>query len=179
MSRVVNLNLNLKSFVSNVARGKVVLVALKNSNGEIGLAKKNYLYPEGIVRFAGGGVVEGESLLDAVVRETEEELQLKVGADRFSHILDFNVSAFVETHNKTYGLLVAVFGFEVKEDEVLTPSDDITGIVFLDKTEQEKLVSAYENLQGVTTDPDGVTVNWSDYGKLFGPIHSEVFKSYI
>lgn len=161
-----------------MGRGRCVLIALKNSKDEVGVAEKNYLYPEGIYRFAGGGVDDGEEFSDAAVRELKEELEITVSKDRLLQIADFHISAYIESLDKNYFLQIRVYGLILSEHEKFNPSDDITGIVFLNKEDQEILIKNYTNLEGFIEE-DGKAVSWNDYGKIFGPIHEYVFKHFI
>lgn len=178
MNNIITLKLELGTMVPNLARGRHVLIAVKNNSGEIMTGGKPKWYPEGLTRFVGGGIDEGEDVLVAAARELNEELQINVDKNDLKFIAEFDIQAYVKSMEKNFQMTTYVFGLTLKGDEVLVASDDVEKIHFLNKSEQNDLLKLYTNIDKLTENNDGTFMNWNDYGKVYGPIHKYVFENF-
>ncbi|CAM4362276.1 NUDIX hydrolase [Nocardia ninae] len=164
------LKLDVKRPFGNLFRRKCVLIAAQDSEGHILIGAKPRFYPPTISRLLGGGVDGGESFVQAALRELEEELGVKLEAGSLTPLVLFETSATDEDGNEYYNETV-VFGATIG-DQAYQPGDDVTHIIRMTPDEVYELGERYEQL------PDALWHNgeeglyaWSDYAKLYGPIH--------
>lgn len=164
----------LRSVFSNITRKEHVLIVLKDVDGKFLLASKPYFYPPGIYRLAGGGVEEGETPEQAVVREFQEELGIVPNEAKLKAVACVTtIGTFENTEykNRTY-----LYEYQLDDDEDLTPGDDVVGLQPMTADELRQLVGRFFAMK----DDDWYIENghkvhrWRDYGRMYGFIHQVV-----
>lgn len=159
-----------KSF-GNLYRKQCVLVAVESDNGNILIGSKPSFYPPGISRLLGGGVEEGETVIDGLVREVSEELGLELDKSLFEPLALFDVyaknSEDEEFHNQTYVYHVKLGKQKYKA------GGDVKHILEVTIDQLAELGKSYENLsETLWYKGNEGTFGWKDYAKMYGPIHS-------
>lgn len=101
---------------------------------EQGILKVGFIMRnDGSLAFVGGGVESGESLLDAAVRESKEELNLTLTKDRLVSVCSHQVRSDLTVHAfsyeiKSYTFAASVFGNMVDA----THASEIAGFMWVD-----------------------------------------------
>lgn len=158
-------------------RGSHALIALNDPQGNFILGAK-HIYPDGIYRLIGGGMDEGESPIEAAIRETKEEVGIKLEPDQLQYRAIISADIDEESTGQHFTFITHLFGATVNADE-LNPADDLDGLKVLNASQMQQLIDRYFSLPAdlVTLDkPKGTkenqTFRWSDYGELYGAIHT-------
>ena len=137
--------------------GEVVLFILR-TNGRLLLHTKAF-YPEGAFRVPTGTLLEGEPLLDAVRRETQEETGLQVCVERFLAALEF------EFRWQAQHFLIPSYLFLVRETQGALHCED----------EQEQISAFREisprELDCVAEQLEHLPPDWQDWGWFRGLPH--------
>lgn len=105
-------------------------MAIRRPNGRILLQTKEN-YPEGVFRIPTGGLKRGESIEQALLRETEEETALDVTIHRFVAILSY-YSPEDDLAFRSYLFLLHETGGTLQEEE---PEEGITAWIEADAIE--------------------------------------------
>ncbi|HAU98844.1 MAG: hypothetical protein UX04_C0007G0029 [Microgenomates group bacterium GW2011_GWF2_45_18] len=154
-------------------RKRHALLVLQTAQGKFLLGSKT-IYPEGIYRFAGGGVDEGEDPIEAGVRELQEETgivrskkDVKPLALVILDVTDSSGDKKSNYHFETNLMLIDV------GDEKGKASDDVQDLVELTREEVEELVERYFHLPDEVADLENGrdSFRWSDYGRFYGWVH--------
>jgi 8-oxo-dGTP pyrophosphatase MutT (NUDIX family) len=156
-------------------RGGQVLIALFSSNlQDLYLSRKN-VYPKGIYRLFGGGIDEHEEPLQTAPRELAEETRLNANPKDFIKINEFKYHILEQSINNHVDFSVYLYSFIVPQNQTIIPSDDVDEYKVFHQPELLELIKKYKNLpdQLVTNTFEG-PFRWSDYGKVFAPIHQSV-----
>lgn len=167
------LKFTVKKPFGNLFRKRCVLIAAQDSKGNILLGAKPYFFPPTISRLLGGGVDEGESFEEAAVRELEEELGVKITADKLTPLALFVTDA-TDEDGKEYHNETAVFVANIG-DQTYKAGDDVKHIITMTPDEVHELGEHYEQLPDVLwyNGEEGLYA-WADYAKLYGPVHKVV-----
>ena len=153
-------------------RDRTVLILGKDDQEKFILGDKKGFYPEGIVRMIGGGINDGEDVLSAAIRETEEELGVKEPADIFVPLIQVNVEGTFEGEKFTHTVYVY---FLPLTDKQLVSGDDVSDVVRMSEKEYRQLVTNYFGLSSDNFfEHPGGKFSWGDYGKVYGFIHEVV-----
>lgn len=162
------LNFNVKKPFGNLFRERCVLIAAQDHEGRILIGAKPYFYPPTISRLLGGGVDEGESFEQAASRELKEELGISV--DNPTPLLTFETVAKDDDGNEYHNETV-IFRVDIGNREYQA-GDDVKYIIKMTPDELYALGESYEQLPEVLwyNGPEGLYA-WTDYAKLYGPIH--------
>jgi len=166
----VSLDIKVEKPFGNLLRKKVALIVVENADGDFFVGTKPYLYPPTITRLLGGGVEEGEAEDEAAVRELSEELGVTIDSSELTPLLVITANAedAEGTHYKheTYIYYVNIGNAQYE------PGDDIKDIVKLSLDELYALGETYEALpETLWYNGRGGSYSWSDYAKLYGPVH--------
>lgn len=153
-----------------MTRKRHAMLVLVNQKGQYVLGKKD-AYPEGISRFVGGGIDEGEDAAVGVARELQEELGVVVAPSALiplAHLINtVSLPDKPDTMFETF-----LYGY-VLHDEVLQSADDLDGIAYLNSEEMEQLIARFASLPTDLVSPKGgdAPFRWSDYGNFAAKVH--------
>ncbi len=147
-----------------------VLMAVRRPNGKLLVAIKTF-YPRGAYRLPTGGIHHGESIYDALLRETKEETGLGTVVRRFLATI-----AYRGRSSPTAAPLFHTFAFLL---------DEIGGTLgALDKSEQiedwreiapAELPAQADLLESLTTEgKKGIGGSWADWGRFRAVAHRAV-----
>lgn len=164
-----HLNFHFEPVPPIMTRGEHVLIVLKDMEGNYVLGAKD-IYPEGIYRFVGGGL-DGNGPIEGAARELEEELGITVESMVLTELAI--IEATIESVEKEYHFKTHLFYYYLS-DQAVNPADDLDGVKRLTIPEMEALIQRYTQLSTELVSVDDrkpVRFRWSDYGKLYGPIH--------
>lgn len=146
------------------------MVVVRDKNGDYLLGSKK-VYPEGVVRFIGGGLDKNEKPIDGAVRELKEELGIELDEQTLKPLA--NITATIQGMPGTYRFETYLYQTNIGDRKVEVGSD-LDDIRRLSVEEMNELIARYRKLPDeLVTLEDRYTdqFRWSDYGKLFGPIH--------
>lgn len=143
-------------------RGDRALIVLKDLDGKFVLGCKD-VYPHGIYRLPGGGREGDESPLFAAGRELQEELGITRTETEWSAEKTIHLS--ITSPEATKELKLFLFATVQKQGEILTPSDDLDGIMHLSVEEMHALIDRFYDLSDIEAP------GWADYGKVYGKVH--------
>lgn len=169
-------NVVIKNPIGNLYRRNHVLVLLARSDGGFVLCKKKNFYPDHIARMLGGAIGENEDPLLAAQREIKEELQADIPID------DFAPLCVVITHAKTtegpMEMKTHIFAARIDSKIEVKPGDDISGIQIYSPKQYRELVEAMNELTGEYV-TEAFSFQWSDWGKIYAPIHAFAMDEYL
>lgn len=175
-----NFTVNMEVPISNMVRENKqtghVLIALSDHDGRLILGGKPSLFPPGIIRFAGGGVDEGETPEQAAVRELAEELGIMLSEEQLIPLAIVAITGV--TADKSYPLTEYLFYAKVPQGQHTQAADDVETIEALRVDELPGLVERYRNLDPAlrSTEWDRYPYRWHDYGKIYGRVHEIVYE---
>lgn len=164
-----SLDVTLDRPFANLFRKRHVLVVVMDEKGDVVLGKKRN-YPEGISRLMGGGVDEGEEYETAAIREIKEEMNVE--NPTITPLLMVNIKAV--TPGDEYLLETMIYLLNTELSKII-PGDDTDGLQIMKPSGLLDMADRYEHLSGVFVSGD-YSHNWSDYGKVYGPIHRRVYQ---
>jgi 8-oxo-dGTP pyrophosphatase MutT (NUDIX family) len=143
-----------------------VAVLVRDRQGQWVLGRKDYLYPEGIVRMIGGGMDDNNPVADAQ-RELKEELGIEMDEERLKPLVHAEITGHLPNNED---VTVSVFVFYAAVFESISAHDDLSGLAYLADRDMHRLVEKYAELPDdmINDEHNGL---WSDYGKIWGPIH--------
>lgn len=137
--------------------GEVVLF-IRRHNGNIILHTKSF-YPAGALRVPSGTILEQESLLDAVYRETREETGLQVCVERFLAVLEF------EFNCQGYAIYIPSYLFLLRELQGKLQVQDVhERIAAFSEVPLTALHAVAERLETLPSE-------WQDWGRFRGIPH--------
>ena len=153
-----------------MTRKRHTMLVLVNQKGQYVLGKKN-AYPEGISRFVGGGIDEGEDAAVGAARELQEELGVVV--DPTVLIPLAHLTNTVSLPNKPDTIFETFLYGYVLHDEKLNPADDLDGVAYVNSEEMEQLIARFESLPNDVINPrtGDAPFRWSDYGNFAAKVH--------
>lgn len=148
--------------------GEVCMV-VRRPTGHL-LTMTKVFYPRGAYRLLTGGINFGESVLDALLRETYEETGLQVNVSRFLVALAYRVSAVREAP------LFYTFAFLLEETGgVLGAIDESERVEAFREVLPSELPQVVAFLEHVQSEDSGeIGGNWHDWGKFRAAIHRAV-----
>jgi 8-oxo-dGTP pyrophosphatase MutT (NUDIX family) len=147
------------------ARVAEVVPVIQRPNGRLlTMIKENY--PADAYRLPSGGIHKGESILDALLRETYEETGLHVTVRRFLAIVRYQVIVATGRTGR-----FTSYAFLVEGDGALQPQDPNERIAGFREVAVSDLRPMAEMLRSLRT---GGENDWSDWGKYRAVVHSVV-----
>lgn len=147
--------------------GEVCMV-IRRPNGRL-LTMKKVFYPPKAFRLLTGGIKHGESIFDALLRETHEETSLQVEVERFLAAIAYHPNATEKVPGfYTFAFLLTEIGGTL---EVIDKGEDIEGFREIDTSELPEIADYLGSLGGNAPDIDG---NWADWGRFRAVIHQVV-----
>lgn len=149
--------------------GEVCMVVRRRS-GEVLLSIKTF-YPRGAYRLPTGGIHHGERILDALVRETEEETGLKTEVRRFLAAIAYRDEAAPDGPP-----LFHTFAFLLDEvGGTLETRDTDEQIEEWIEVEPSALSEVADRLERVTSAySQEIGGKWSDWGRFRAIVHRVV-----
>jgi|SRR6185312_14213750 len=166
---------SIRNPIGNLYRKNHVLVLVVDEQGNFILGKKKDFYPEHIARMLGGGIKDGEGSAMSAQREIFEELGIDIPISSFK--LLGNVTTKADTLEGYMEMLTWIYKINLPQFVVIKPSDDISGVQKYTPTEYSKLTQDMLNLIGEFK-TDKYSFEWSDWGKIYGPIHVHALEWY-
>lgn len=153
-----------------------VQIAVADQEGRIILSGNSSLYPPGITRFVGGGIDEGETPVQAAVRELTEELGLVLAAEQLVPLAIVEITGVTPEHS--YPLTEYLFYAQVPSGQAIQAGGDVETIEAIDLEELPGLVERYRSLDPSlrSTEWDRYPYRWLDYGKIYGRVHEIVYE---
>jgi 8-oxo-dGTP pyrophosphatase MutT (NUDIX family) len=164
-----DLKVKIEKPFANLFRKSHVMIVVKDIDGNFVLGTKT-TYPEGISRFLGGGVDKDENIEIAAKREVKEE----IGVDNAAVTPLTKILITASTENDEYILETTVYFLDGKYLH-LSAGDDVSELVILKPKEILDLADKYDTLTGTFTS-GSYSHQWSDYGKVYGPLHRIVYE---
>ncbi len=151
--------------------GEVCMV-VRRKNGRFLTMTKTF-YPEGAYRLPTGGINYGESIHDALLRETNEETGLQVNINRFLAAVAYCVPV-VDTQPLFY-----TFAFLLDEVRgTLGAIDETERIEAFREIEPAELPTLAASLEAVKNEyNDEIAGIWNDWGHFRAVIHRVVWKA--
>jgi 8-oxo-dGTP pyrophosphatase MutT (NUDIX family) len=151
--------------------GEVCMV-VRRKNGRLLTMTKTF-YPKGAYRLPTGGINYGESIHDALLRETNEETGLQVNIDRFLAAIAYRVPA---TNTQP---LFYTFAFLLDEvNGTLGAIDETERIEAFREIEPAELPTLAMFLEAVKNEySDEIDGIWNDWGHFRAVIHRAVWEA--
>ena len=153
--------------------GEVCMV-VRRPNGKLITAIKTF-YPPGAFRLLTGGIHHGERILDALLRETEEETGLQVEVRRFLAVVTYRLPGSDPTQLATF----ATFAFLLDEVGVtLASADPSERLDEFREVMVEELPALADYLASLAGEPSSeIHGKWRDWGRFRAVIHRAVFEA--
>src|SRR5689334_18613060 len=151
--------------------GEVCMV-VRRKNGRLLTMTKTF-YPKEAYRLPTGGINYGESIHDALLRETNEEMCLQVNINRFLTAIAYRVPA-VNTQPLFY-----TFAFLLDEvSGTLGAIDETERIEAFREIEPAELPTLAKFLEGVKNEySDEIDGTWNNWGHFRAVIHRAVWEA--
>lgn len=147
--------------------GEVCMV-VRRQNGKIVLTTKDF-YPKQAFRLPTGGISHGESVFDALLRETKEETGLDVVVERFLAWIDYHGAAPEKPMFHTFAFLVDEIGGTLESND---PHERILAFREIDPSE---LSTVAEQLEGIASElSEEIVGDWRDWGRFRAVVHRAV-----
>jgi 8-oxo-dGTP pyrophosphatase MutT (NUDIX family) len=166
---VVNETLRIRSMFGALderpARVAEVVPVIRRPNGRV-LTMIKSTYPVGAYRLPSGGIHKGESILDALLRETYEETGLTVTVRRFLAIVRYQV---IVASGRTGRFTSYVF--LVDGDGPVQPQDMNEHIADFREVDVAELRTMAESLHNLRTNGEN---DWNDWGRFRAVVHRVV-----
>jgi 8-oxo-dGTP pyrophosphatase MutT (NUDIX family) len=153
--------------------GEVCMV-VRRPNGRLITARKTF-YPAGAFRLLTGGISHGESILDALLRETAEETGLDTAVRRFLAAIEYRVIAQDDSQVGafyTFALLLDEIGGTLQCADPHERLDEFREITIDDLP---RIADQLDSL-GQGFDPE-INGRWRDWGRFRAVIHRVVYES--
>lgn len=160
--------------------GEVCMV-IRRSNGTLITARKTF-YPTGVYRLLTGGINHGERILDALLRETEEETGLEVEVRRFLAVIGYALQPLhTATPTQTRASRFHTFAFLLDEiGGVLACYDPNERVEDFGEAQIDQLpaLAMQLDLLGQEFDPE-ISGRWRDWGRFRAAAHRVVHEALI
>ncbi len=160
--------------LSKADRYGEVCMVIRRKNGCLLTMIKSY-YPEGCYRLLTGGINHGEYILDALLRETQEETGLQVTVQRFLAAVTYYRDGNHEDQ------VPAFYTFAFLLDEVsgiLAPEDEEEKVQDFREVTTDELLPLAERLGNLgdqySSELEG---EWGDWGRFRAVIHRVVWEA--
>ena len=151
--------------------GEVCMV-VRRPNGKLITAIKTF-YPPGAFRLLTGGIHHGEKILDALLRETEEETGLTVEVRRFLAVVSYRMPAEKATKPASF----TTFAFLLDETGgTLQCLDAGERLGEFREIAVEELPALVGYLDSLAAEPSSeIHGKWRDWGRFRAVIHRAVY----
>ncbi|MEP6694406.1 MAG: NUDIX hydrolase [Chloroflexota bacterium] len=150
-----------------------VLMVVRRPNGKLLVAIKTF-YPRGAYRLPTGGIHHGESIYDALLRETKEETGLETVVRRFLATIAYRGRSSPAT-----APLFHTFAFLLEEQSgTLGALDTDEQIEDWREMSAEELLAQADLLEGLSTEgKKSIGGSWADWGKFRAVAHRAVHEA--
>ena len=153
--------------------GEVCMV-VRRPNGMLLTAIKTF-YPPGAFRLLTGGIHHGERILDALLRETEEETGLEVGVRRFLAAISYRQPTQPDDGPPgfwTFAFLLDETGGSL---QCADPGEQLEAFQEIDVRDLPRIA---DHLDGLASEQSPeINGRWSDWGRFRAVIHRAVFEA--
>jgi 8-oxo-dGTP pyrophosphatase MutT (NUDIX family) len=150
-------------------RDRTALILCRDENGKLLLGREDGFYPPGIFRMIGGGIDDGEAVIDGTIREIKEELRLAVVSDDLVELAEVTLEGTFQ--EKVYTTKIFVYFLKVMLAECVA-NDDVSELISCTEAEYAELVERFFELQDDHIyKKDDFEFSWGDYGRAYGFIH--------
>jgi 8-oxo-dGTP pyrophosphatase MutT (NUDIX family) len=152
--------------------GEVCMV-VRRKNGRLITALKSY-YPRGAYRLLTGGINHGERVLDALLRETQEETGLQVEVRRFLVAIEYRP---LGPDGQPMARNFYTFAFLLDElGGTLATQDPDERVEAFGEFEPAELPSLAQRLEALSEDYDPeISGRWRDWGHFRALAHRAVY----
>lgn len=172
-----NITLSAEPFENLRYRDRTVLILCRDAEGKYILGAKNEFYPEGIVRMLGGGINKDEEVIDAAIREIQEEMGITAAPGEMLELAEFDITG--EYKDKIYKTKIFVYFLNSDKDDYLA-GDDVTEIVRYSEKEYRDLIKRFFDLKPNNLYNHGdLTFSWGDFGKVYGFVHQITLNEFL
>jgi 8-oxo-dGTP pyrophosphatase MutT (NUDIX family) len=155
--------------VGNPSRFAEVCMVVRRPTGNVLLSIKTF-YPRGAYRLPTGGIDRGESILQAVIRETLEETGLHLEANRFLAALTYLDGPAGPPVFHTFAFLL-----DDPSGAPVTPLDEHEQIESYAEVPVDELPLVAARLDGIPADGAPGIPNWDAWGRFRAHAHRAVF----
>ena len=147
-----------------------VCMVIRRSNGRIPLSIKTF-YPRGAYRLPTGGIHKGEGILDALLRETDEETALEIEVRRFLAWITYRDASL-----PTGPALFHTFAFLLDEvGGVFKTRDEEEQIEDWIEVDASALSDVADRLDTIPSGPSkDIGGDWADWGHFRAIVHRVV-----
>lgn len=159
-------------------RDAEVCMVIRRDDSRI-LAFTKRFYPAGLYRLFTGGIEYGETILNALLRETHEETGLAVTVHRFLAVVTYSPddvqseSGAPPRYTTFVFLLDAPTGMPVVSD----PEEPITGYREIEVADISAIAERLESLPDVYSSE--LDCSWRDWGRFRAAIHRAVAEALV
>jgi len=147
-----------------------VCMVIRRRNGKIPLSIKTF-YPRGAYRLPTGGIKRGESILDALLRETDEETALEIEVRRFLAWISYRDASLPHPPPlfHTFAFLLDEVGGTFKTRDEEEQIEDWIEI------EPSALSGVADRLDSIASAPSkDIGGDWADWGHFRAVVHRAV-----
>jgi len=163
-----------KLFNTVKRKNHAIIVPLSFNEQVVAIARKD-VYPEGVYRFIGGGIDEGESPEEGAKREFKEETG--VDAD-LKYVTTIELKVTDEIGQEAIFTTYVYKTYLNIED--LKPADDISEIQWLsEKPLMDNIANMIAIPHNAWYEGKHGQMSWGDWGKVNGYIHLQIIKALI
>lgn len=154
--------------------GEVCMV-VRRPNGRL-LTMKKVFYPTGAYRLLTGGINHGETIFDALLRETHEETGLVVDVRRFLVAAAYRTDATGEQPVfYTFAFLLDEIGGTLG---VVDENERIEAFLEIEPAQLPERAAFLEQADGTRYSKE-IDGSWSDWGKFRAAIHHLVWEALV
>lgn len=151
--------------------GEVCMV-VRRPNGRLLTMTKTY-YPKNSYRLLTGGINHGESILAALLRETQEETSLQVEVKRFLAIAAYRITHLADTPLfYTFALLLDELGGTLT---TMDKDEQVDSFLEVEPTELLVLADKLDHLGEQFSNE--MNTNWGVWGRFRSVIHRLVYEA--
>lgn len=179
MFKIVTLQLTLATYpFGNLRfRDRTALILCRDEAGKLLLGREDGFYPQGIFRMIGGGIDDGEAVIDGTIREIKEELGVNVKNDELIELAEVELEGTF--HEKVYTTKIFVYYLKLTLAECVA-SDDVSELISCTEEEYRELIDRFFQLRDDHIyKKDDFEFSWGDYGRAYGFVHQLALEEVI
>lgn len=150
--------------------GEVCMV-VRRPSGKLLLTTKDF-YPRGAFRLPTGGIAHGESVIDALLREAQEETGLTLVVRRFLAWIDYLGEAGDDAIFHTFAFLLDESGGTLGS---LDPHERIAEYREADPSELDAVADQLDAIASMPS--EDIVGDWADWGRFRAVVHRVVARA--